>query len=323
MSDCEEDANNEGRYASQKRVRPSDMNTDVSPQEILKKVKTAINISEDQNTPDQEEKNSGGISAKTMNVKDFCTVLSGFGSTPDLSLVLFSFDSDGMKLYAKPASSPVVIQSFWNKSMFQGYKCEEKVMIWVQKSRLEEIRKRIVKDVECLHISSMPSSDSNGGLIFSGSMAYKSGGSANFSINAFQYESTEEVYKMDLEYNWHVVTSSEKFKTDVEFIVDGSECVSMRLENKELALRGVTDMGLIGEEIKHETDSSDLTVFFTSMFTKKYLKIVTSTQALHKTVNIAFIEDDSSVVKPVLFSYHLDQSSVQSHFSVYIVPLVI
>jgi hypothetical protein len=259
--------------------------------------------------------------AKTMNVKDFCSVLVGLGNIPNLDYILIQFSPNGMTLYGKPPESPVVVMSFWHESMFQEYRCTETTKRWVHKERMENLRKKISKDVEYIEISSI--TEITSGLKFSGDRLYKTGGACNFSFNVFEWTRSEDPVDMSaVSYNWHVCTSSQKLKDNVEFIDDKSEFISLKLDNKLLVFEGISEAGLVAERISHETETTDSTTKFTSLFYKKYLKIITSTQTLHKSITISFNPDTNNDIYPVLFSYTLDQATPQSHFSAYILPFV-
>jgi hypothetical protein len=257
--------------------------------------------------------------AKTMNIKDFCCIISGLGNIPNLEHVLFQFTHKGMLIYAKPVTSPVMAISFWNPGMFQNYKCTGNISKWVSKCRLENLRKKISKDVQHLDISCI--SEGQPGLEFSGTRLVKTGGECKFSFNIFEWKVPLDPIKIDINYNWHVSTAAEKFKDNIEFIDDKSELISIRLNKSSFVFQGITDTGLVAEEISHKTDSC-VQVNFNCLFYKRYLKIITAAQSLHKTLNISFFPDEEEETYPVLFSYELDQSSPKSHFSVYVLPVL-
>lgn len=261
------------------------------------------------------------FSVKTMNVKDFCNVIVGFGNVPNLEHILFEFDPKGMTMYGKPVQSPVVVLSFWNVEMFQDYTCVKSVRKWVSKDRVENLRKKISKDVECITIEQLISEGVDG-LTFTGSRLYKTGGTSEFSFNIFEWKNTMDAVEMNVTYNWHVHTSSQKLNHNVDFIDDKSEFISLELKNNSLIFKGISDTGMVAEQIQHETDTPDMKTNFSALFHKRFLKIITSTQALHKTVVISFNPDEGDCIYPVLFSYSLDQASPQSHFSAYLLPFV-
>lgn len=315
MSDVSDSEASETRYNVLKRKRPVGYENDMSKKKSSNEENTGFSPVQDEKINDEKD-----FFAKTMNVKDFCNVLVGFGNIPNLEHILVQFGPQGMMLYGKPMESPVVVTSFWNKSMFQDYKCGEVFKKWVSKSRFENLRKKISKDVEYINISNI--TEGTSGFKFSGDRLYKTGGKCHFSFNVFEWTCNVDPVEMNVTYSWHVSTSSQKLKDNIDFMDDKSEFISVNLENKSLLFEGISETGLVAERIGHETEASELSVKFNCLFYKRFLKIITSTQALHKTVTISFNPDEDTCVYPVLFSYTLDQSNPQSHFSAYLLPFV-
>ena len=103
---------------------------------------------------------------------------------------------------------------------------------------------------------------------------------------------------------------------------DQSEFISLQLNGNTFKFQGISDTGIIAEEQTHETETCQSSLKFSGLFYKKYLKVVTSSVSLHKTVHLSFFPDEESETYPVLFSYELDQSLPKSHFSIYILPIV-
>lgn len=282
-----------------------------------------LNFTEEIDEKSVSESSKIELNVKMLEVKDFCGILLGLSSIPNLDLVLFQFDQDGMMIYGKPQESSVVGLSFWNKSMFQEYTCGETVKKWVMKDRLDNMRKKISKDVEFLQITEID--DANKGFKFSGYKGYKTGGPCEFSFNIYEYTCNSEAFDMsEIKYKWHISTSSHKFKDNVDFMDDKSDFISFKLKNNVMSFEGISDLGLVTNRVSHEIETSEDHIVvnndFKCLFYKRLLKIITSTQGLHKTVTISFDPDEEGSTTPILFHYALDQNSPQSHFSVYVLP---
>lgn len=257
---------------------------------------------------------------KTLAVKDFGNAIMGCTMNPGVEYVSMMFDPKGMQLYAKAASSPSVATTFFNKEMFEVYNVKKKFCRVLMKSRLESLKKRINKEVEFLEITN---SEDGNGFKFSGHKVYKIGGKCAFSVNITDNAHDTQVVDMSsIEYQWHLKTSSQKFKDNVEFIDDSNEYVQMVVKGNSIEFKGIRDTGDIGESIDQETESKiSQDINFKSLFYKKYLKVITAVKDLNRTLNISFnLDDPDALVYPVHFSYELDKENPQSHFSAYLLP---
>lgn len=269
-----------------------------------------------------ESKEGPCVRVRTSNVKAFCNVLFALHSIPNVERILMQFSPAGMVMYAKPRESPVIVNSFWNaEGMFDEYVCSGQVSKWIAKERLETLRKKIAKEVEELVITSLES-ESAAGYSISGECTYKSGGRCEFNINLFEWTCNDEPVQMDIVFNWHVTTSSQQLKANIDFMDDKGEFISMKLDQKKITFSGIAECGLVGESITHDIDEVGLEVAFNALFYKRFMKIVTAAQGLHSSVTISFNPDTSSAVYPVQFLYQLDHSEQQSHFSAYLLPFV-
>ena len=268
---------------------------------------------------DNEEEDDQ-LYAKTMNVKDFGNVLTGCCSVPGVDFVILTFDPQGMQLYAKPIESPSIVTAFFNKDMFTEYRVTKQTRRILDKTRLDSLKKKISKEVEFLEISSCTEYS---GYTFSGYRIYKTGGKCKFTVNIANIHNPIGVVDLsDVDWAWHLRTSSQKFKDNVDFIDDSNEFIRMTIRSKSMEFQGIRDTGQIGETIDQEAESKiEDKLKFEALFYKKYLKIITSTKDLNRSVNISFnLDNPDTPAYPVHFSYELDQASPQSHFSAYLLP---
>jgi hypothetical protein len=256
--------------------------------------------------------------AETVNIKDFCNVLLGIGNLPNLEYMFLMFNEDGMMVYGKPTVSSGVAMSFWNKQMFDVYCCPSPVKAWVTRARMEAMRKQISKNVASIKITQLVG-PALCGLCFSGSRECDSGGKSLFEVNVFQQNSTEPVLDMSrFKYDWHVVTSSKKLFDNVKWLDNEGDFSHLVIENDDLVLEGLNDAAIVSDRISHKTELASK-VKFKCVLLKRYLKVVTATHDLHKSVTISFMPESTKNF-PVLFMYPLDQAQPQSHFSVYLSP---
>jgi hypothetical protein len=206
--------------------------------------------------------------------------------------------------------------------MFTDYRVTKQTRRILDKNRLDSLKKKISKEVEFLEITSCTEYP---GYTFSGYRIYKTGGKCKFTVNISDVHNPIHLVDMsDIEWSWHLRTSSQKFKDNVDFIDDSNEFIQMTIKSKSMEFRGVRDTGQIGETIDQETESKiEDTIKFDAMFQKRYLKIITATKDLNRSVNISFnLEDPDMPPYPVHFSYEMDQSSPQSHFSAYLMTFL-
>ena len=222
-----------------------------------------------------------------------------------------------MQLYSQAAGGPGVAMSFWNKKMFDEYRCPNTIEMWLEKGRIDTLRKKIAKNVGSIKITEL-TMDAVAGLCFSGSRTYDQGGQSTFSFNAFNHDAGMSVADFGMiRHDWHVTTSSQKFKGNVEFIGEDSEFVSFTIDKDTIIFEGVNEFAVVTESISHSVENSTR-VKLSSMLFKRYLKVVSSAFDLHKSLTISFSSDNKNA--PLLFSYDLDHEVPKSHFSVYLVP---
>jgi len=258
---------------------------------------------------------------KTQNVKDFGNVLGGCCSIPGVSHVIMTFDPSGMQLYAKPNDSPTAVTVFFSREMFTEYKVTKETRRMLDKARLDSMKKKINKEVEFLEIRSWAETP---GFTFSGYRCYKTGGKCQFTFNIADVVHSMNIYDMtSLKWNYVIRTSSQKFKDNIDFIDDSNEFIRMSIKDCSLEFCGIRDNGQIGEIVNQEIENK-FTETFEALFQKKYLKIITASKDLNKSLTIAFNLDDpdNPEVLPVHFSYELDMEKNQSKFSCFIVPYV-
>jgi len=258
---------------------------------------------------------------KTQNVKDFANVLGGCCSIPGVAHVIMTFAPSGMQLYAKPNDSPTAVTVFFSREMFTEYKVTKETRRMLDKARLDSLKKKINKEVEFLEIRSWTDTP---GFTFSGYRCYKTGGKCQFTFNIADVVHSMEIFDMStFKWNWQIRTSSQKFKDNIDFIDDSNEFIRVCIQDSSLEFCGIRDNGQVGEIVNQEIENK-FTEKFEALFQKKYLKIVTSSKDLNKSLTISFNLDDPSNpdVLPVHFCYELDQATIQSKFSCFIVPYV-
>ena len=140
---------------------------------------------------DEKNNETQDFYVKNINIKDFCNILTGFTNIPNINNILLQFTPEGMTIYAKPIMAPVIVNSFWNKDMFQEYKCSVPfIRKWVTKDNCSSMRKQISKDVDYIIIKELESNGASG-FEFSGERRYKTGGQSKFSINLFTLTSDQ------------------------------------------------------------------------------------------------------------------------------------
>lgn len=266
------------------------------------------------------------LHASTLDVKQFCMIIKGFKSIPNLELVLLKFTKEGMAMYAKTQESPAIVIAFWNREKFSTYKCDKDVQKWISIKRCEELSKRISKNVDELHIRNIVGDEP--GFVFSADQK-ENEGSRVFTFNVYEYEEAVELCDLNgIVYDCQIMTNSKSMSTSIEFISDNSEFVNFELKNNKLIFQGFGSTGRKGEDtcqnIYVEEDKVNETkdITYRCILQKKYLKIVQENSSLHETLNLHLQVEKKKddILLPLLFSYTLDTRSPQSHLSIYILP---
>lgn len=251
------------------------------------------------------------------DIKEFTRIFSTISTIPGVTHVYIQFSTKGMTTYARPQDSPIIFTSFLNASKFKVYECKEETRQYFCKSRFDEIRKKINKQMNELIITDMVSGQS--GLVFGGCIDYCSTGNCQFNINIYEVICDIEPLHLDITYDWHIVTPTEKIKDNYEFISDKCDYLSFETQANTMKVSGINNSGLVNESIQHTISSTSHTdirfVFF-----KKYLKFLSLATQTQRLMKISFNDNGNNKVHPVMFTYDLDHSPLKSHISLYVLP---
>jgi hypothetical protein len=267
------------------------------------------------------------LNVSTYDIKQFCTVISGFKSIPNIEIILFMFTKDGMAIYGKPSASPAFVLSFWNKDHFQSNNCTKDVRKWISIKRCEELTKNITKNVDVLNIRNIVGDEP--GLVFSGRKSEENGKYSPFEFNIYEFEEDINIVDMSQKvYNCQIMTSSKTMQTSIDFIAESSEFINFQLENNKIIFTGFQDTGRKGEVVSQDIfcdeGSSDGTkdIKYSCILLKTYLNIVKATKSLSPDLNIHLQVDTSENEQtlPLLFRYMLDTNSPPSYLSIYLMP---
>lgn len=269
------------------------------------------------NVLDHEKKTDAGgqMYTKTMNVKDICSIITGCCSVPGVEAVLLTFSPQGLEFYTKPAKiSPVCVSAFYSKSNFCTYNVTDTVKHVVHKAELDDLKKRVAKDVEFLEIT-----DGSDGFVVGGRRTYKTGSSCDFKINMTSMdETTLSVTDMsNLRWNLQVRTASQHFADNVAFFDDQVKWIQLAVKPKLLEFSGIRDTGSRSKQV-NQMITSEFTGEYKALFNKKVLKGVTAARDINRALCISFNISENDF--PVHFMYEMGQDQPQSHFSVYIAP---
>ena len=251
--------------------------------------------------------------AKTQGVKDLCNVLTGCCAVPGIEYIRMTFTPDGMQLDAIPTDSPTMVQAFFNKDSFSEFKVSKVTTHVLSKVTLDNLKKKVAKDVEFLEITT-----NGAGFTVAGFRTYKTGRKCRFSILLGAME--QDVPRPDLSlysWNWMIRTSSQQLTDNISFFDDSNEFIRMTIKPDLLEWEGVKSSGAVTISIDQEIESK-LTDKYEVIFQKKYLKIVTAAKDTNRTVSVKFNMDENVV--PIHFMYELDKFQPASHFSAYIAP---
>ena len=264
--------------------------------------------------PASDGKSSLNMYVKTLNVKDICSIITGCCSLPGVEAIMITFTPAGMEFYTKPSRvSPLVVQAFYGKSNFTTYQVSSDISHVVPKGELDDMKKRIAKEVEFLEIK-----DGTDGFVAGGRRTYKKGGSCDFHINLSSMEdNTIAVVDMStLKFNLQVRTASQHFADNVAFFDDQVKYIQLAVKPKLLEFKGLRDTGSISKSID-QIINDGFSGEFKAIFTKKNLKAVTSARDINQALCISFNLTEMDF--PIHFMYEMGHD--KSHFSVYIAAL--
>lgn len=259
----------------------------------------------------------GQMYAKTMNVKDICSIITGCCSVHGVETVLLTFSPLGLEFYTRAAQfSAMIVSAFYSKANFCQYNVHQTIKHVVRKSELDDLKKRIAKDVDFLEIT-----NSTEGFIAGGRRTYKTGGGCDFQIQMNSMDETllPVVDMSTLNWNMQVRTASQHFSDNVAFFGDQDKFIQLALKPKLLEFSGIRDTGSKSKQI-NQTIISEFTGQYRALFQKKMLKTVTAARDINRALCISFNLTELQSNFPVHFQYELGQDHPQSHFSVYIGP---
>lgn len=257
------------------------------------------------------------IYAKTLNVKDICNILGGCCAIPNIAEVIMTFKPTGLELYARPATSPVIVNAFYSNSKenFREYKVETTVEHTISKAELEDLKKKVGKDVEFLEFQNNAE-----GFKIGGRRVYKTGGSCDFTVQLTSISPQTKVVDMSsLVWNLQICTASQQFFDNVSFFDESIEFIKLTLQSKSLVFKGFRDTGSATKSVIQPIQS-EVTGGYDALFNKKMLKAVTSARDINRALCISFKLDDQTCM-PVHFKYEMGKEAIQSHFSVYVAPM--
>ncbi len=319
MNDLSDD---EDQFGSVDNKHTDDM--DVDETKTPRGKENILTLDEYMNTKSTNENESFYV--KTLNVKDFINVITGCCSVPGADSIKITLDQAGMQLdCCNTGSTGAVVAAFFNPSYFLEFRVKTRHEFTVSKDRLEQLKKKISKEVAFLEIQLwLSENNSPMGLFFSGKREYKNGAKCS-EFKFFISENTARVISWRTTPGMHYTTCiqipSGSFKENINFLDDSNDFIAITLTADTLRFDGVQSCGIIGETIEQKLDNScSITTPYQALFQKRVLKVITSTGDLSKTLNIS-VNTDSTEVVPVLFSYDLDQLNPKSHFSCYTMPI--
>lgn len=260
---------------------------------------------------------------RTLNVKQFVQVLTGLCEVPGVKYIHMELNPEGMSLYAAPPDSPSFVKVFLNKATFVNYNVPSSVRRLFDADRIDKCLKKRLKDIAVLTISVAKGFE---GFTFSGKKQYKNGGDCDFEIHLQDLDEPGHgvIDHTSFSLPWTVTTSSEKFHDNVDFMDNANEFVQIIISKSSIIFNGVKSTGEISEKITQDVETNMLREDFSFILTKDYLKIVSSTSDINKSLRISFKMDDadSYLASPILFSYEIDQHFPPSHFSTYLCPKI-
>ena len=255
---------------------------------------------------------------KTVNVEDFCTVISACCEVPGMKYVVFSFMKEGMQLYASSFSSPYLAQAFFHRDMFTEYKLkdDQPVNKLFPKDQLEPIQKQIKKNVQWLEITSYDQ-----GYRIRGPKLFTTGTKALFSTNLINIIEDCDIVDMScFDYSWQVNMASANFKESSDFHNKTKYSV-ITINSEKINFTSNDENGFVKTSIVQELKTPNLTTPYQGMFMVEALKPVTVASSLNKTVIISFEADETENVKPLMFQYVIDHNhKPASHLTYYIAP---
>jgi hypothetical protein len=182
---------------------------------------------------------------------------------------------------------------------------------------LDDLKKRISKDVEFLEIT-----DEVTGFVAGGRRTYKKGGGCDFNISLTTMEEdlVEKSVNMAaaLQFKMQIRTASQHFSDNIAFFDDQIKFIELSVKPSLLEFKGIRDSGTTSKTI-NQVINDGFFGEYVALFSRKQLKCVTSARDINQALCISYNTEKTNV-GPVHFMYELDQAQPRSHFSVYMMP---
>lgn len=257
------------------------------------------------------------MSIHCHNLGCFNKVLSVMKTVPNLEEVLIYFTNDGIRLFAKPVDTPVVTDAFIYKKNFISIECKNCRYVCVNFKRLSEVVTKIDKtsngksEVSLKYISNdaqLP------GLYFS---IHNDGCECTSVVN--EIVSTSNLIDFDIvKYGLCYKISSKVFNDSVGVLSEDVKYVSFQSEDEKLNLKGVTDMGIVTENIVLKLGK--VSTQLECVLFRKYLKCVVCLSKIFNSITIQLKPcESSSHYYPVLFS-HSNINQPELKVNIFIMP---
>lgn len=257
---------------------------------------------------------------KTMNVQSIISAINGFCAGTSTSVVV-TISEDGFQLRSQRNGSQYIF-AFFGKVLFSEFTVKKRVEYTFGISRLKELQKN-VKQAE--YIVMTPSEDVDmPGIAIDTPMKYDTGSVGQYTFN-LQAEVNQDdwVFNNRFTYVNHVTIPSKEFKQALVSISKTAKYFAINVNRKVLAFKGIDESGITTEQTKRAV-VVDMEMSIEALFSRSNMMPIVKASNLNEVLTMSFPSSSMDVngFCPTLFSYVIDQTAPQSHFSMYVTNVV-
>jgi len=257
---------------------------------------------------------------KTLNVQSLVNSINGFCAGTSTSVVI-TISEDGFQLRSQRNGSQYIV-AFFGKVMFSEFTVKKRVEYTFGVARLNELQKAI-KQAQYIVIT--PSEDVDmPGIAVDTPMNYDTGSVGQFTFNLqAEVNQDDSVFNNRFTYVNHVTIPSKEFKCSLDGISKTAKYLAINVDRKTLVFKGIDESGITTEQAKR-TVAADMGMSIEALFSMSNMKPVVKACNLNEVLTISFPSSSMDIngFCPTLFSYVIDQTAPQSHFSMYVTNVV-
>jgi len=245
---------------------------------------------------------------RTKNSGEFVRVLQGIKSLSDVEHVLLHFEPCGLNWHAE--SHALVMQCFWNKSMFNEYQCAKEEGHWVAKKSLECLLSRVSSDMKDISVTI----ERDMGMVcfvFRWVITTPNNQTTTMYHRVYTKSMPNDPLIPNVDFIYDIRTSSTDFSFAIKSVekMNGLEFTHMHVSEDTMRLAALNQMqreeGSVSYDISNQTGHKFERIFHTPL-----LKNIVAMAHKGSELVISLSETEQGV----RFTRYLDTEGEQSHY---------